>query len=389
MESVRTTPARPESTRSRSVRDTPNAGPPRGLRARSTIAAVRAVTLALALGLGPAAATAQEHDHEEGGHAHPSDAESGGPGAREAGGHTHEGLHFSHPLLTESVSPDTKVRVDHQYVDFEGGFRENAGFLEGEYAFHRSFSIEVGLPYSYTEGALGNFSANLKFANYAFEGAGLLLGYGVELSAPTAGTPDFQLGEGDRHGHEDEDHAHEEAAANAGARVEEGRRDPARPPVPEPARTSAGHPGDGTGVPPARFHTGGAGGVHAMLGTDEWEVAPYVNLGLRTGDVELVGWAIFGIPFSQADQEEVATQLSYDLSALYHVSSRLQALLELNGSGGLSGSAVGEDVAALSPGLKFRPAAGQPVWIGLAGSLPLWGEDPFEARALASLLWHF
>lgn len=315
----------------------------------------RAAALALALILGPAAAhgTAQEHEHEE------AEAHTHG----EAGAHTHGGLHFAHPLLTESVSPDTKIRMDHQFVDFEGGFTEHAGFLEGEYAFHRSFSIEVGLPYSYTEGAAGNFSANLKFANYAFEGTGLLLGYGVELTAPTAGSPDFRLGEGD-HGHDD-DHTHED---------------------------DHGHEGDAAGAvaaPPIRLHTGGVGGVHAMLGTDEWEVAPYVNLGLRQGALELVGWAIFGIPFAQAEQEEVGSRLSYDVSALYHVSSRLQALLELNGSGGLSGPAVGEDVAALSPGLKFRPAAGRPLWIGVAGSLPLWGEDPFETRALASLLWHF
>lgn len=118
-------------------------------------------------------------------------------------GHSHEqeaahhaGLHFSHPLVTESVSPDTKMRVNvgRSMSDAED---ENEIELEGEYAFHRSFSVEFGAPYTIVEpdgassvAGLGNVEVALKFANYAFEEQGVLLGYGVEFGLPTGDAAD-------------------------------------------------------------------------------------------------------------------------------------------------------------------------------------------------------
>lgn len=103
----------------------------------------------------------------------------------------HAGLHFSHPLFTESVSPDTKIRFNagrHSAADETEWELE----LEGEYAFHRSFSIEVGAPFITLEPdagpnvtGLGNLEIMLKFANYAFERSGLLLGYGLEVGIPS------------------------------------------------------------------------------------------------------------------------------------------------------------------------------------------------------------
>lgn len=103
----------------------------------------------------------------------------------------HEGLHFSHPLVTESVSPDTKVRLNVGRA-WEAEVTETEIEVEGEVAFHRSFSIEFGAPFAAVdpEGAasvsnLGNLEVMFKFANYAFEQHGLLLGYGVEFGVPT------------------------------------------------------------------------------------------------------------------------------------------------------------------------------------------------------------
>lgn len=111
----------------------------------------------------------------------------------------HAGLHFSHPLVTESVSPDTKIRVNVGRA-WEPDATELEFELEGEYAFHRAFSIEFGAPYTALapEGAeyvssLGNLEVMLKFANYAFEQYGLLLGYGVEFGVPT-GDPTKGIG---------------------------------------------------------------------------------------------------------------------------------------------------------------------------------------------------
>ena len=113
-------------------------------------------------------------------------------------GHYH-GLHFSHPLFTESITPDTKIRLN---VEGESEDEGNAYELEaeGEYAFNRSFSIEIGVPYvtldpddAASTSALGNIEVALKFANFVFEDAGILLGYGFAVGLPT-GSPDKGIG---------------------------------------------------------------------------------------------------------------------------------------------------------------------------------------------------
>lgn len=282
----------------------------------------------------------------------------------ELAGH-HAGLHFSHPLVAESVSPDTKIRFDHRFFEFPDGDEENSGVLEVEYAFHRGFSVELGLPYSYTESAFGNLEVLLKFANYAFEGSGLLLGYGVEFGFPTNGSPEGDRGEGEVEGSTAV--AARFPAAGAGSGPAVGRRD---------------------APPPARSSSGGAG-VAGTLGTDEYEVAPFLNLGFQRGGWELIGWLIFEIPFNQAEREEVATELGWNASILYRVSPGFQTLLEFDGSSGISGEAVGENVVNIAPGLKFRPMADRPLFLGLSAGFPLAAEEPFDTRVKASAFWHF
>lgn len=237
---------------------------------------------------------AQEHEHD-------------------AGDHTHDGLHFTHPLIAESVTPDTKIRLDHQFLDLPDGEQINVGNLETEYAFLRSFSIEAGLPYSYTDNEIGNLEVALKFANFELEDSGILLGYGIEIGFPTAGE----------------------------------------------------------------------------VGEAEWELAPFLNIGYKRGDLELVAWGIFGIPFSQGEGEEITTEIGYNLAGLYHISPRLDAALELDGAGGISGRTVGEDVLNLSPGLRFRPFANKPLIIGTSVGFPLTTEEQFSTRWTTSLFWHF
>ncbi len=121
--------------------------------------------------------------------------------SHDAGDTTH-GLHFSHPLFTESVSPDTKVRLN-TGREWEADGRAWEYEFEAEYAFHRAFSIEVGLPYvarqpdgTPGDARVGNLKVLFKFANYAFESKGLLLGYGVEFGVPTG---DQAVGIGNDH----------------------------------------------------------------------------------------------------------------------------------------------------------------------------------------------
>lgn len=251
----------------------------------------------------------------------------GSPAAQQ--GHSHEqeaahhaGLHFSHPLFTESVSPDTKVRFNVGRA-WETDGTESELELEGEYAFHRSFSIEFGAPFAVVnpEGGssrshLGNLEILFKFANYAFEKHGLLLGYGLELGVPT------------------------------------------------------GNDAEG-------------------IGSDHlWEVEPVLNVGFKRGRVELVGFSRFGIPFNQDPGEEVETELAYDLSALLHVTSRVQALVEINGETVLSGGEAGGTVVLLSPGAKLAPAVEIPLFVGLGAQVPLTDED-LDIAVELSVFYHF
>lgn len=304
-----------------------------------------ALIAAAALVVSPAALAAQ-HTHDHGGEE----------------GHAHgEGIHFSHPMIAETVTPDTKVRLDHQNFDYPGDGTENSGVVEAEYAFSPSFSVEAALPYSYSSSAFGNASVLFKFANRAFEEDGVILGYGVQLDFPTndgaAVSDGHGHGEGEDPTHDDGGHAAESAASSRF---------------------------------PVRFH--GATGVRGTLGSDVWEVGPYLNFGWKSGPVELMAWSVFGIPFNHDDQAEVGTELSWNFSALLHASDRLQPMLELDGTGGISGHAVGEDVVQISPGLKVRPFGDEPLWIGTSVGFPLASgveEDPFESRFITSLFWHF
>lgn len=310
-------------------------------------AAIGALVVAAGLIALPGGVRAQEHEHDD-----------------ENAGETdhHAGLHFAHPMVAESVTPDTKLRVDHRFFDFDEE-NEHSGLFEAEYAFHRSVSLELGFPFSYSASEPGNLEAILKFADYAFEEAGLLIGYGTGLVLPTAGD-------------EDEPVAVPEQSA---------RRSAARDGL---AAASGVASGSGGALSP-RFHGGGAG-VAGSLGTDAWQLRPFVNVGFRSGALELVGWTLLGVPFGHDEAEpELSTTLSYNVSGLYRVSDRFQAILELDGSGGVNGEAVGEDVLNLAPGAKFRLLPGQPLWMGVSWGFPLTDEEAFGSRFQASAFLHF
>ncbi len=127
--------------------------------------------------------------------------------AHEGHHHSHkEELHFSHPLIAESPSPDTKIRVDYQYRDVDSGAekaKENLFRLEGEFAFHRTCSLEFNLSYLFldpegekSESALEEFEIGLKLANFAFEKQHILLGYGIDFKIPVG---DEEKGIGSSH----------------------------------------------------------------------------------------------------------------------------------------------------------------------------------------------
>lgn len=285
--------------------------------------------------------------------------ESGGAGHGHGtgGGHSHGGLHFSHPLFTESVSPDTKIRTDYNVLDLgaqEGTKHEFS--LALEYALGRSFSVEAGVPYSASDEALGFTHVSVKFANYALEAQGISLGYGVGVGLPTSGGS----AEGD-HTHPDGgDHTHAIRASRSGVM---------------------------SSPPPARAN--GGSGVHGTLGRDYYEFEPFFNIGWRSGRWELVGFTTFGIPSGMADPSEGGSTLSWNASTLFQPAPEVQTVLELNGSHGLSGHPVAEDVVNLSPGIKLRPSGSSPLWLGIGGSMPATTDQSYDGRLQVSFFYHF
>jgi hypothetical protein len=247
------------------------------------------------------------------------------------GQHSHEeDLHFTHPMVAESVSPDTKLRLD---FAFQNPGEETEMELEGEYAFHRAFSIEAGVHFDPEAGAFGETHIITKFANYAFEERGLLLGYGLEFGLPTGGA-----------------HAH------GGVREhEEGQHE---------------HGGD-------------------EPEEDIYEIAPFLNAGLMAGRWEIVGWTIFSIPTNQSLQENVGTELRYNASALFHASPRIQALVEAHGQAGLSGRESDRSVVNLAPGIRIRPLPRRNLALGTALSFPVTEDEAFDMRVLVSAFYHF
>jgi hypothetical protein len=242
-----------------------------------------ACVLALATAVAaPAPCNAQDHHHEE------------------------EGLHFSHPLITESITPDTKVRVN--FLDAApGGGEVEAG---GEYAFRRTISIEVELPYDLEESAAGNLDVSLKLANYAFEESSVLIGYGAGFGLPTA-----------------------------------------------------------TGV------------------TDNsLELSPFVDAGLQRGGWEFIGWAQLGT--RAAGTGGVGPELALYASALYHVSPRVQTILEYDGHTTPWSRYSTTGVRELTPGIKLRPFPDPHILLGAGLSLPF-GNAPYDRRLIISGFYHF
>jgi len=265
--------------------------------------------------------------------------------------HGHD-LHFVHPLVAESISPDTKVRLNYEYLDPAA---EHELELEGEYAFSRAFSVEVGVHFHPQDTALGDTHVRLKGASYVLQESGVLLGYGVSVNIPT----------GSSNGHESE-HADDEHGDDEHAEERAGDE----------------HGGDEHGGDEHAEEHGG------------FSVGPFLNAGVQVGRAEIVGWATFD--FSLEDEEtegegsaEGDSQLAYSLSTLYHVTPSLEVLLELDGQVPLESDTNRSVQAYITPGVKVQPFSNSGLAVGVGVSFPLTTARAFDLGVLASVFYHF
>jgi len=120
------------------------------------------------------------------------------------------------------------------------------------------------------------------------------------------------------------------------------------------------------------------------------EVAPFVDFGYERGRWQYVGFVTFGKPVNTRNaNEEAELDLEWNLAALYHASSRLQALVELNAEHVSGGEEAGTDIVNVTPGIKFRPTDDPRLLVGLGISLPLTNDREFDALTLVSVFYHF
>lgn len=120
------------------------------------------------------------------------------------------------------------------------------------------------------------------------------------------------------------------------------------------------------------------------------EVEPFLDFGYKRGDLETVGFLAFGIPTNENGEDEADLELGWNLSFLYHVHPRVQALLELDGTEVEGGEEDGFSSMNVTPGVKVAPLPSEPLWVGAGLSLPVFEEDQdFDARGLVSVFYHF
>ncbi|HSG30919.1 MAG TPA: hypothetical protein VLB82_05170 [Thermodesulfobacteriota bacterium] len=243
-----------------------------------------------------------------------------------------QGLHFAHPLITESPSPDTKIRLDYIFKDIEGeghGDEEEDG--EG--------------------GGLNEHSLQLE-AEYAFS-----RNFSIEVGVPyTFVDPDD--GETEDHFNNIEvglkfaTYIFEEYGLLLGGGLEFGI--------------------------PSGDDERGIGSDHII------EIEPFLSMGYKYHDFELVSFLSLGFPVNQDDGKDESDEFGYNVSLLYHLTPSIEALLEFDGEVALNGEEDGESVLNISPGIKVKPFTNKNIQIGFSGDLPPYNSTRLQVRILGN-----
>lgn len=245
--------------------------------------------------------------------------------------HSHEktSLHFSHPLVSESPSPDTKFRMNDSFAN-EPGEAGGAG------ADRNTFSIEA-------EYAFAHWLSIEVNAPYTFlmpdEGKSTdrvdVMEIGLKYANFTFADHGLLLGGG----------------------IE-------------------------LGLPTGKAETG-IGSEHVL------EIEPFVDFGYKHDLWEIVGFTSFAVPVNENEEDGADFEIGWNLSTLYHLTSRIETLLEFDGENVFGGEEDGVFIVNITPGFKIRPAAASDVQIGVGLSLPLTTEREFNARPILSAFYHF
>jgi hypothetical protein len=219
--------------------------------------------------------------------------------------HDHQHLHFSHPLVTESPTPDTKIRLDYLALQTSG--------IDGL----RENTVRLEGEYAFTDAV--SLSVVAPF---------------VTLVTPTdrvSGLGNIEV-------------------SLKGASLAFGER-------------GLLFGGGLSAALPTGNDAKGIGSGHIV------ELEPFVDAGYKRHDVELVAFAALSSTFRRRPGEEAERNLTFDLSSLYRIQSRLEGLLEVTMARALVGAGSGVQQTFVAPGVKVYPLANRSFMFG--ASVPI------------------
>ena len=126
------------------------------------------------------------------------------------------------------------------------------------------------------------------------------------------------------------------------------------------------------------------------IGSDHvLEVEPFVDFGFKKNQYEIVGILGFGIPTNTNGEDEADWELGWNLSLLYHMTSKLKTLLEFDGESVYGGEEDEFDAINITPGIKFQATDNPNLEMGLGVSFPLSNDKDFHLHTILSLFYHF
>jgi hypothetical protein len=256
--------------------------------------------------------------------------------AHEGESHAKKSLHFSHPLISESPSPDTKIRLDYFFMDVEGEHEEGEE-EEGGGGF-KDHTLRLEAEYAFSR----NISIEVDVP-YTFidpdQGSGTDHFNNIEVGLKLATFIFEQYG------------------LLLGGGIEFGI--------------------------PTGDDKKGIGSDHII------EIEPFLSMGYKYNDFELVSFVSLGFPVNQDDGEDESDEFGYNVSLLYHLTDDIEALLEFDGEVALNGEEDGESVLNIDPGIKILPFKNKDIHIGFGAGFPLTEDEAFEYRLIGSLIYHF
>jgi hypothetical protein len=120
-----------------------------------------------------------------------------------------------------------------------------------------------------------------------------------------------------------------------------------------------------------------------------WDINPFLNGGIIWKRWEWTAYFIFGIPSNQYTNENIQTGLESRLTALYHISSRWEVLIEAGNTSQIIHFNKDERSYDLTEGVKFRPDPDKPWIIALGVRHPVFQNNEIKLQGIVSVFYHF